>query len=145
MPLLKEMRFWGDIYEMKKDALEAQATAGQRAQRWHAACAAVMQRQPAPSPGRLADHLLAAGQPAAAAPCLEQGFTDLEELRQVLVPAPCLEHGDRLFVHPLVHGHVDRDGGALRQEEVDGGHVDRSKSAAVLAALLKRHGYKVAL
>ena len=23
MPLLKEMRFWGDIYEMKKDALEA--------------------------------------------------------------------------------------------------------------------------
>ena len=23
VPLLKEMRFWGDIYEMKKDALEA--------------------------------------------------------------------------------------------------------------------------
>ena len=23
MPLLKEMRFWGDLYEMKKDALEA--------------------------------------------------------------------------------------------------------------------------
>ena len=23
VPLLKEMRFWGDLYEMKKDALEA--------------------------------------------------------------------------------------------------------------------------
>ncbi|MCB9526590.1 MAG: protein kinase [Myxococcales bacterium] len=54
-----------------RDLLLAQAAAADRSPRWHAACAAMMLRQPAPSAGRLADHLLAAGRPDEAAPRLE--------------------------------------------------------------------------
>ena len=104
---------WAFTHGLLREALERRAAANGRLRRWHAFCAAMLRAEPAPDLRRLAEHLVRAGEPAAALPLVMRRVEaalareDLVALRRLVI------EGARLVRH--VGARLDeREGVRLR-------------------------------